>query len=133
MLRDEVAKWLEAKNNITNVKPVGLSLLGKKWQGAVYTCGGERRYYLIGTRPIHKQTCYKLLDVSFGGIVPMRYDWFIGGYFEEKEDYLSDRITHPFGNHWLLIPWIIKGEPNSIIDEYEDEKYTRMCIDVETF
>jgi len=128
MLRDRVAAWLAAMNDSTDVRPVELSFYEQTcqtWQGAVYTFQGEQRYYLIGKRPVKRDhICYK--------IAASKYDWYIGGFIEWSDDEpLADWKTHPFGNHWLLVPWIIEGEFNSKIDEYSDEPYTRLYIDVE--
>ncbi len=118
MLRDEVAKWLDSKNNVTNVRTVEISIYPSSWQGVAYTEGDEDKYYLLGFRPKQSRpTCYR--------IEGSQYDWYVGGYLEgEKTE------EHPFGSHWIMIPWIIEGDPDSRIDDF-DYEYTRAIVTVE--
>lgn len=125
MLRDRVVEWLDSQNDVTNVLPVGVRIHSYHWQGAIFTRGDETSFYLIGKRPQPARlTCYVLdppLNCQCG-----QYEWYVGGFLEgEKTE------GHPFGSHWLLVPWIIEGEPDSKIDEYSDDEYTRTFADVE--
>jgi hypothetical protein len=132
MLRDKVAAWLAGKDDVTDVKPVIVRINGKRWQGAFYQ-QGEPQFYLVGERPVIRHpSCFKLLFPE--DTTHEIHDWYIGGHIEWKEDEpLADWETHPFGNHWLLVPWLIDGQPGSKIDDHADETYTRQHVDVEIF
>lgn len=130
MLRKRVVEWLNSQDDVTDVRPVQIWLHSFWWQGATFIRGGEQVYYLVGDRPIHNDPiCYLLQSDNLDDGVLDRYEWFIGGYVEEP----VDKEAHPFGNHWILVPWIIKDAPESHIDDYADEIYKRETLIVKEF
>ncbi len=133
MLRDKVGAWLNSQNDATDVKPVMLMLNGKRYQGAYYRLQGEQRLYVIGKRPDQKgPTCYRIHLLEESTVDDDQRDWYIAGSIQNESNFDSvDWENHPFGNHWVVVPWDIEDDPDSRIDDYSDEEYCRQYIDVE--
>jgi hypothetical protein len=136
LMRERVAEWLDGKIDVTNVRPVQVRFHSWKWHGAAFIQGGEEVYYLVGNRLKHNDpTCYRL--APFDGTdtkLEEPIDWYIGGYIEWEDDQPdADWGAHPFGNHWLLVPWTIEGVHDSRIDEYADEPYDRVTFTVKEY
>jgi hypothetical protein len=125
----EVAEWLNSQDDVTNVHPVQVWLHDFGWQGATFIRNGEQVYYLLGERPTHRDpTCYLLQSFDSDDLDP--YEWYIGGYFHGNPNERTQ--ANPFGNHWLLVPWIIEDDPESKIDDYT-ESYERTTLSVKEF
>jgi hypothetical protein len=126
LLREKVAEWLYGQDDVTDVRPVTVRLHMLEWQRAAFTKGGEERIYLIGRRFHHDYpVCYIIDDYDCVCETP-QVDWYIGGYDETPLNEKSEE--HPFGNHWVLVPWFIEEDPESRIDDYADEPYERMTL-----
>jgi len=128
MLRNEVAQWLNSKNNVTNVREVTVYLGKRYWHGVAYTEGDEDRYYLLGFHPKQSRpSCYQLSPFDDKkALAGIQYDWYVGGYYQGEST-----EVHPFGSHWIVVPWIIEGEPDSRIDDDSDDQYVRLFLMVE--
>lgn len=128
-MKERIAAWLENLLDTSDVKPVKVTIGNKTWEGAVYTQHDEQRFYLVGKLPKrYGKVCYLINEVA--EIVKIwKHEWFIGGYREGLEP--GQKEDHPFGSHWLLVPWNIPGDPESKIDDYEDTPHTRVYVDLE--
>ena len=88
---------------------------------------------MIGERPRHegRKVCYHLLVDDPNDPAKSSYkehEWFVGGYIE----YPEDKDVHPFGAHWILVPWVIEGDTDSRIDDFEEE-YERVIVTLKEF
>ena len=130
MLRDRVAEWLDSQDDVTDVRPVQVRLHSKTWHGASFVRGGEKVFYLIGERVVHNHPICYWIDVVDSGYTSPYYDWYIGGCIEKSPNEKTEE--HPFGNHLILIPWIIEDDPDSQIDDYA-EPYKRATLTVKEY
>lgn len=124
-MKEKVAEWLASQVDTTDVRPIQLEINNRRWDGAAFIRNGEQMYYLIGKRPIHQSRVCYILQI---GVKFKEHEWFIGGWIEK--DFTPD---NPFGDHWIMIPWIIEGEPDSRIDEFESEPYRRIFVTLKEF
>jgi hypothetical protein len=135
LLRERVADWLDSQDDVFDVQPVSVRLHMLEWQGASFLRGGEEIYYLIGKRPKQPDPCCYRLE-PYDDILnidrPLSTDWYIGGYVEKTVSQMGTG-EHPFGNHWILVPWVIEGDPDSRIDDYADEEYERITLTVREY
>jgi len=132
MLRDRVAEWLDSQDDVTDVRPVQVRLHSMTWHGASFIRGGEKVYYLVGKRVAHREpTCYWVDTWDSEYSADLCYDWYVGGYVDRSPNEKTEE--HPFGNHLILVPWIIEGDPDSQIDDYADEEYKRATLTVKEY
>lgn len=129
-MKEKVAKWLANQVDTTDIQSIQLEINDQQWDGASFIRSGEQMYYLVGKRPIYwERVCY-ILQVDDSGVLGKikEHEWFIGGWVE-KDPTPDD----PFGDHWIMVPWIIEDEPNSRIDEFESEQYQRIFVTLKEF
>ena len=111
----------------TDVRPVTIYVgeHNTTYQGAGYVIEGERRYYLVGKRPrFNGETCFVLSRGDLHDLSVNKYDWYIGGYHWRPGSRRT--VAHPFGNHWLMVPWVIPGDDDSKIDDNAEYQYRRI-------
>lgn len=131
-MKKKVAAWLESLLDTSDVKPVKVTIGSKTWEGAVYTVDDEQKFYLVGKLPNrYGKVCYNINEIA-EVVKPWNYEWFVGGYIDNYEELGPEyQKYHPFGNHWLLVPWNIPGDPKSKIDDHENTPHTRVHIELE--
>jgi hypothetical protein len=118
-MKEQVAEWLRSLQSITVVEPITLTIGKQTWEGAVYTQGGQRRYYLVGELPkTWRKVCFRFGDSQL--------DWFVSGYLQDPGLITRHKQYHPFGNNWMLKAWDIPDRPESTIDDHEPIPYKRI-------
>lgn len=118
----KLQEWLQNCPDVTNVKPVQVTLgkpKGKQfvYSGCSYIQRGEERLYLVGKRflPKRKASCFLCNNE----------DWFVAGYIDEVPKQFEE--CHPFGPNFLMMKWTVK-EP---IDMWEPHGYERIPMTIE--
>jgi hypothetical protein len=115
--QEKIVQWLQ-RMDYTHVMPVTLVIDEKQYEGAAYTQGKERHFYLAGNRPQPVvETCYR-----FEG---NQRDWYVASYLDNYDGLTpSQQEFHPVGNNWVLVAW----DHLPAIDIHATEPYQRVKV-----
>ncbi len=106
MLSKRVAQWLEGISDVSEVRPVTLTIGRQVYHGARYIQRDSEGFYLVGTLPAsylrRKHTVYRFADDP--------RDWYIGCYWDGRPGQFpltkaQLKKYHPFGVSFNLFPW----------------------------
>lgn len=131
-MKNKLVEWaLKKWNGVQSVKPVEVTIGELKFSGVHYVQNLEfngrpytrTAYYLLGHLPekIKGRASTKVCFPDAAGV-----DWYAAGYIKSDGITPSNVQFHPFGEHFLLMPWDVADK----IDQYEKKPYTRVPFTV---
>jgi len=102
----QLIDWLRAKDNISDIRPVTVTIGAQTWQGAEYTRTME-----------YSADMMAVIDGRADGL-----DWYVAAYYQKDPVEVQFAQFQPFGPNFLLAPWDV---PDTKIDTYEPKPYIR--------
>lgn len=112
----ELATWLQGLPSVTWAMPLKVTIGKIAYHGARYVQGTRPALYLLGQLPPSYKT-KAVYQIENG-------EWYVAGYWQGGEG----KEHHPYGPHFLLMPWTHPGEK---IDHYDRKPRKRMKVEVE--